>query len=145
MDKLEKTESQLANITVNVDLVKALYHVNYLVSFPISDLMLEGWSKSITELRPEITPSTVKWIVDHMKLGIIEYKSKMGIQNIFQGFSVYLNHEIKKKNDQIKILRPDYFSSCTPETESKIKEIEKEIADLRKLKPQELKKLQGFY
>ncbi len=88
-------QSQLANTTTKVELAKALYHINYLTSFPYSDIVLEGWTNSIIELEPEITPEVVKWITDRMKVGLIEFDSKKGIQNIFNGFRKYIDLQIQ--------------------------------------------------
>jgi hypothetical protein len=68
------------------ELIKALYHVNLLTPFPISDGMLELWARSIQKLRPEITPEVVTQIIDKMKLGEIKYDTKEGVQNIFIGY-----------------------------------------------------------
>ena len=75
------TENQLANTTTN--LIKELYHVNYLVAYPISDSMLEGWAKCLTELAPGMSSYLLKDIIDKMKMGHIAYDHKKGIQNIF--------------------------------------------------------------
>ncbi len=81
---------------VDVALVKAVYHFNYLTSFPMPDTMLEFWANSINELEPELTPDVVKWIADRMKTGHIQYDHRLGIQNVFNGFRVYLNFKIKE-------------------------------------------------
>ena len=56
------TENQLANTTTN--LIKELYHVNYLVAYPISDIMLEGWAKCLTELAPGMSSYVLKEIIE---------------------------------------------------------------------------------
>jgi len=76
-------KNQLVNTTINEQIIKELYHINYLVAFPLSDLMLEGWAKSIQELAPELTPERLKKIINGMKVGVVNYDTKKGIQNIF--------------------------------------------------------------
>jgi len=76
---------QKANMPTS-ELIKALYHVNLLVTYPITDGMLEIWASSIQKLKPEITPAVLTEIIDQMKLGKINYDPQKGIQNIFYGY-----------------------------------------------------------
>lgn len=87
-EALTVMESQLANITVKETMAKELYQVNYLTSYPISDLMLEGWAKCILELRPDTTTSDIKTVIDKMKVGDLPFDNKKGIQNIFVGLNL---------------------------------------------------------
>ena len=80
-----QTTNKLVNITTNEQMIKELYHVNYLVAYPLSDTILEGWCKCIIELKPETTPEDIKKMINKMKLGLIPYDPKLGIQNIFRG------------------------------------------------------------
>lgn len=91
MELQQTNKNQSVSITTKEDLSKALYHFNYLTSFPYSDLVLEGWANSIIELEPAITPEIIKWITDKMKVGLIDFDAKKGIQNIFVGFRVYID------------------------------------------------------
>jgi hypothetical protein len=111
MQELQKTttENQLANITTKEDLVKQLYHVNYLVSYPVSDLMLEGWANSIMELVPEITTKDIKSITDRMKMGTYPFDSRKGIQNIFNGYVLLLKDRISWYNKE----KDKALNSCT--------------------------------
>jgi hypothetical protein len=86
METLQKTQ---ASITINDNFVKQLYHVNYLVNYPISDIMLEGWTRSINELMPEATPQDIKFVIDKMKLGEIKFDSRKGVQNILVALKSY--------------------------------------------------------
>jgi hypothetical protein len=105
MDKQLQGNQQLANITINEELVKALYHVNYLTPYAISDTMLEGWANSIQELNPNITPAILKKIIDKMKMGEIEFDNKKGIQNIFKGYK-----QFQLKNGEVTpATHPQYF------------------------------------
>lgn len=71
-----------------------------MVAYPISDTMLEVWANTLNELEPEITPDAVKWIIDKMKVGIIDFDNRKGIQNIFEGFRKYISHQIKESNSR---------------------------------------------
>jgi hypothetical protein len=99
------TQNKSVSITTNQNelLVKELYHINYIVNYPLSDIMLEGWDKTIKELEPEITNEVIKWILDNVKLGFMDWDNKKGIQNIFEGFRMYINYKIaldaKESND----------------------------------------------
>ena len=94
------TENQLASTHLKISLIKQLFHVNCLVAYPISDTMLEVWANTLSELEPEITPEVVKWIVDKMKLGMLDFDNRKGIQNIFEGFRKYISHKIKEENSR---------------------------------------------
>lgn len=98
--ELVKTDNQLVSITINPEIAKALFHVNYLTPYPYSDMIIEGWAKSIQELEPEITSEVIKWILDNMKKGLIEYDSKKGIQNIFSGFVKYCMYILRNSKDE---------------------------------------------
>lgn len=100
--EIQKMQSQLANITTDIELIKQIYHVNYLIPYPLNDAMIEGWAKSLQELEPEITADIVKWIVDKAKIGAFEWDNKKGIQNIFKGFVFYLQDVINKQGYHIE-------------------------------------------
>lgn len=81
---------------MRLNLINELFYVNCIVAYPVSDTTLEMWSKSILELEPEITPEVVKWIMNKMIMGLIPYDSKIGIQNIFNGFRKYIDFQINE-------------------------------------------------
>ena len=80
-----QTTNKLVNITTSEQIIKELYHVNYLVAYPLSDIMLEGWAKCIIDLKPKTTPEDLRKVINKMKLGVIPFDPKLGIQNIFKG------------------------------------------------------------
>lgn len=80
-------ENKLASITTEGEMIRELFHVNYLTAYPISDHILEGWARSIIQLRPDITPEMVRSAIDKMKQGIIQFDHRKGIQNIFVAFA----------------------------------------------------------
>ena len=73
---------------------QVIVHINQLTPFPYSDFQLIDWAKSINELTPELTPDILKKIIDKYKLGIYEFNSRAGIQNIFRGYKLILGEKI---------------------------------------------------
>lgn len=107
--ELQKMDNKLASITINEQLVKQLYHFNYLTSYPINDSTLEGWARSIEELEPIITPDVIRWICDNMKIGKIDYDNRKGIQNIFNGFRKWINYQQSiNPTDELSLLYRKY-------------------------------------
>lgn len=127
--ELATQNNQSVSTQINEGFVKQLYHVNYLVNYPISDFMLEGWSKSIQELAPEITIEDLKIITDRMKLGSIEFDHRKGIQNIFNGYKTIINEKIQIKTNERNKLGNHYDYS----EEQKLKDdkISNDIKELR--------------
>lgn len=79
--------------TIN-NLAATVLHINQLTPFPYSDLQIFEWAKSINELTPELTPDILKKIIDKFKLGIYEFDSRAGIQNVFKGYKLILGEKI---------------------------------------------------
>lgn len=61
-----------------------VYHINHLTAFPLTDNQIDEWSRSINELRPDVTPEQLKEVIDGMKQGLIDFDNRLGIQNIFK-------------------------------------------------------------
>ena len=99
---IQKTNQQVQNTS---DLLKELAQFNLLTQYPVADVLLEAWAKSIQELTPELTPAMLKEIVDGMKLGLIEYDAKLGIQNIFEGYRVVLRQLLAERyiKEQLRV------------------------------------------
>lgn len=64
---------------------QALFHVNQLIAYPLTDLQIIDWSKTITRLMPEVTPAQVMKVIEDYMLENIEWDKSKGIQNIFYG------------------------------------------------------------
>lgn len=62
-----------------------IVHVNQLIAFPLSPEQIIDWTRSVIELRPDVTPALMKEVIDAMKTGIIDYDVRKGVQNIFNG------------------------------------------------------------
>jgi len=106
------TESQLANTHQQVEFTKQLFHVNCLVSYPINDVMLEVWTKSINELAPEMTSDDLKFIIDKMKIGVYPYDHRVGIQNIFKGYKKLIESKVLTLSIRTQVL---YHKDCRVE------------------------------
>ena len=105
MSNLKTTSAELSvNITTDIDFIKELYHINQIANYPVSDLNLETWAKSIKELTPEITPEILKKIINKYKTGYYKWDSKVGIPNIFNGYHLLILEKIEwlAHNDQFK-------------------------------------------
>lgn len=61
-----------------------IFHMNQLTAFPLSDEQIDDWTRSIVELRPDVTPQQLKSAIDDMKQGYADYDNRLGIQNIFK-------------------------------------------------------------
>ena len=94
-----KKDIQSLEITTVNNIAKAVLHFNQLTPFPYSDIQIMDWAKSINELTPELTPDIVKKIIDKYKLGIYEFDTKLGIQNIFNGYRLILEEKIQFINN----------------------------------------------
>lgn len=70
-----------------LEVATILWNVNQLVAFPISDTLLESWSRSVVRIRPETTVRELEKLIYLMKIDKIEWDSKKGIQNIFTGLA----------------------------------------------------------
>lgn len=68
-----------------VTVAKILWHINQIVSYPMSDHQIEDWAKSLMELKPNTDLAALKFLIDKFKTGDFEYDYKKGIQNIFIG------------------------------------------------------------
>lgn len=86
-NKLQLTTNQSQGIVLSpkeIEIALQVYHINHLTAFPLSDQLIDEWSRSISELRPEVTPEQIKEVIDGMKQGYIEFDNRLGIQNIFK-------------------------------------------------------------
>jgi len=68
-----------------IKIAKAIYHVNQLTSFDLSDRKIIEWSQSIIEILPHIELDDLKLLIREMKTGSIAYDHRLGVQNIFIG------------------------------------------------------------
>jgi hypothetical protein len=82
---LQKANQSLGLNEQQIEIGKALFHVNQLIAYPLTDLQIIDWSKTITRLMPEVTPAQVMAVIDEYMLENIEWDKSKGIQNIFYG------------------------------------------------------------
>lgn len=126
-NKLQIASTQLQNTQINKEIVSALFHVNRLTSFPIQDIQLEFWAKDIQKLNPELTAEIIGLILNNMKKGRILFDSRLGIQNIYSGYKVYLAEKLKNlyKQRQTHLSKEDetIISDDIKTTEKILKDI----------------------
>jgi hypothetical protein len=72
-----------------IEIAKIIYHVNQLTSFPLSATQIEDWTRTISEIRPNQDLIKLRAIINMMKIGEIEYNSRIGIQNLFLALKKY--------------------------------------------------------
>lgn len=124
-----ENQLQVSNIHQNsialnekeVEIAKIIYHINQLTSFPLSATQIEDWTRTINELRPHQDLVKLKAIVNMMKIGEIEYNSRLGIQNIFLALKKYdkikigyienrnMNFNPRVDKEEDKVFRQDYY------------------------------------
>ncbi len=74
----------LANLAPKeIEIGKLIYKINYLISFPMDDILLTEWSKNLNRIMPDLDIHALSEIIDKMLTGEIEYDTRKGIQNIF--------------------------------------------------------------
>jgi hypothetical protein len=114
--ELANRSNQSPSTTTN-DMAKALYHINYLAAYPVSDSMLEGWASTITELTPELTPEILKTLINRMKLGIYEYNERKGIQNVFKAYRRFLTERLSRCSPEERTCLRDALNRFASEQE----------------------------
>ena len=91
----QKKDNQSLELSSEITKIgQVIVHINQLTPFPYSDFQLIDWAKSINELTPELTPDILKKIIDKFKIGIYEFDSRAGIQNVFRGYKLILGEKI---------------------------------------------------
>lgn len=58
---------------------------NQLRSFKLEPMEIIYWKDSIVKLIPDVDTGALEFVVDQMIVGGLEYDTKLGIQNIFNG------------------------------------------------------------
>lgn len=66
-----------------LEIAKELWHVNQILTYPLSDSQIEAWSISINELKPVLIISDLTKAINLVKIGRIEWDNKVGLPNIF--------------------------------------------------------------
>lgn len=96
-NQLQKVNQSLELSDKELSLAVEIFHVNQVMPYPLSDLQISDWAKSINELMPEVSSADIKKIIDDFKLDNIEWDNKKGIQNIFNAISpksIYVPEEL---------------------------------------------------
>lgn len=91
-----------------VTVAKILWHINQIVSYPMSDHQIEDWARSLMELKPNTDLAALKFLIDKFKTGDMEYDYRKGIQNIFIGLRyVYQENGVYKiSKDPVAVYIP---------------------------------------
>lgn len=77
---LELTDKEL-------EIAQVVFLVNQLISYHLSDLQISDWARTISRLKPDITPEYLNKIIDLFIVGDIEWDTRKGIQNIFMAIN----------------------------------------------------------
>ncbi len=80
-----------------IEIAKALYHVNQLTTFSIPDIRLAEWSRTLDEVFPEMEISDLKSVILDFQTREIEYNQKEGVQNIFFGLKTNFGGKYTRK------------------------------------------------
>jgi hypothetical protein len=91
--ELQRANQSLGLSEKVIELALVVFHINQVVPYPLSDLQIADWAKSINELRPDVEPQKLKEVIDKMKLGQIEWNYRQGIQNIFRALETESDKE----------------------------------------------------
>lgn len=78
-----------------------LFHYNQLTTFPLSDAQIIDWAKSISEIAPNLTIEILHEIIRRFKIGQGEFDSRLGIQNIFNGYRTILREQMEDVGKKI--------------------------------------------
>ncbi len=83
MKQLQKiqTDGILANLEVK-DFGLALYQINLVMAYPLSDAVIEDWAKFIIRAFPKTTPEEVRYVIDKIAKGEIPFDNKYGIRDL---------------------------------------------------------------
>lgn len=81
--QLQKVNQSLGLSDKELIIAQAVFHVNQLVPYALTDLQISDWAKSINKLIPELDIDSLVYVIDQMKMGRIEWNPKLGIQNLF--------------------------------------------------------------
>lgn len=130
--------------TKESEIAKVIWHVNQLASFPLNDNQIESWARSVNELRPNQDVVKLRQIIDMMKIGEIEFNSRLGIQNIFSALKEYdavnIGYIMRDKNhynykpDEDAFERIDYYEGQNYPKEM-IWLVDKDLYERSHLKP----------
>lgn len=99
-NKLQKTSTSNLSLEVKSMGVE-LFHYNQLTSFPLSDAQIIDWAKSIKEIAPNLTVEILHEIIRRFKIGHGEFDSRLGIQNIFNGYRTFLREQMAEFGEKI--------------------------------------------
>lgn len=82
---------QSSNDTVSLPLhveaiARIVYEVNQLRQYPLNDIEIAEWATTLDEFDPKIDLEALRFIIQQMKFGNMEYEQKDGVQNLTRAF-----------------------------------------------------------
>jgi hypothetical protein len=85
-------------------LERIVYQVNFLRQYPLSPIEIAEWSRTLLEFDTELDFEALKFIIQQMKFGNLEYEQKDGVQNLTRAFL-----KIEKVNTGYRLRRLNVF------------------------------------
>jgi hypothetical protein len=79
----------------HMDFILILVPLNTIITQPKTTQDFAGWSECIKRLRPSITPQILSLIVCKFLSGGFTYDKTEAIQNIFRGYDILVNEQMK--------------------------------------------------
>lgn len=68
-----------------IEIAKALYHLNQVTSFTIPDIRLAEWSRTLDNVFPELDIEDLKIVILDFQTCELQYNQSEGVQNVFFG------------------------------------------------------------
>jgi len=94
--------SFLASLTVEQEAVSSIvYEVNQLRQYPLTAVEIAEWADTLLEFKSDLDYEALRFIIQQMKFGNLEYEQKDGVQNLTRAFQKIMKTE---KGFQIKKL-----------------------------------------
>ncbi len=85
--QLHMTNQSIAKINP-VTICKTIAITNQIVSFPISDIQIEDWYKTIARIRPQTTPDELQLVMDKFLDGRSKWDHRESLPNIIRGLNL---------------------------------------------------------
>lgn len=86
----------------DVKLREIVYEVNQLRQFPLNEIEIAEWADTLLEFDPKLNYEALKFIIQQMKFGKLEYEQRDGVQNLTRAFQkirkTETGYQIKKMN-----------------------------------------------
>ena len=67
-------------------IARIVYEVNQLRQYPLNDIEIAEWATTLDEFDPKMDLEALRFIIQQMKFGNLEYEQKDGVQNLTRAF-----------------------------------------------------------